>query len=64
MYALPQLMRGVNELHCRSMFHLDIKIENVMVAKDAATGSEYIDILCIYMHYTHIYVIICNSRWT
>jgi serine/threonine protein kinase len=22
MYALPQLMRGVNELHCRSMFHL------------------------------------------
>ncbi len=57
MYALPQLMRGVHELHCRSMFHLDIKIENVMVAKDPATGSQYVYIMYVQ---ACTYTYLCN----
>jgi serine/threonine protein kinase len=38
-HFFAELMRGIHELHCRSMYHLDIKIENVLVVKDQASGE-------------------------
>ena len=38
-YFFSQLMEGVAVLHGRALYHMDIKIENVLVAKDRATGA-------------------------
>jgi serine/threonine protein kinase len=38
-YFFSQLMQGVAVLHSRALYHMDIKIENVLVAKDRATGA-------------------------
>jgi serine/threonine protein kinase len=38
-HFFAELMRGIHELHCRSMYHLDIKLENVLVVKDQASGE-------------------------
>jgi serine/threonine protein kinase len=38
-HFFAELIHGINELHCRSIYHLDIKIENVLVVKDQASGE-------------------------
>jgi serine/threonine protein kinase len=38
-YFFQQLMDGIHELHSRALYHMDIQMENVMVAKDQATGA-------------------------